>query len=148
MRSRNNGLTTSYVECLQMLELIITSISINEHFSAWERVVGSDCDKPIAAGYTKIDAYGTKAKAQSKHSNKQNATPFRGKITEDHISFEEAKHKAHDAQKLLFFSRLQLSLINVSRHVSAILWGDYGTGKVTIHHKRFLERSQFAVLLF
>ena len=131
IQSLKTGLTPSYVECLQMIEVIITSISIKNNLSSWERVVGSNYKKPIAAGHTPIQApSGIPKKSSSKQSLlKKFSSMFLGKTTDDHISFDEAKSKAHDAQKMLFFSKLQLSLLNISHHLSLILWGDYGTGK-------------------
>ena len=126
MKSKISGITQGYVESLKMLELIITSVSVKENFSTWQRVVGSNYDKPIATGYTPIHGdFGW----LKKNPTIKNTTFLHRKTTIDHISFDEAKYKFHDAQKLIFFSRLQLSLLNISRHLSLILWGDYGTGK-------------------
>ena len=99
--------------------------------SSWERVVGSNYKKPIASGHTPIQApSGIPKKSSSKQSMlKKFSSMFLGKTSDDHISFDEAKSKVHDAQKMLFFSKLQLSLLNISHHLSIILWGDYGTGK-------------------
>ena len=47
----------------------------------------------------------------------------------DTISLEEALYKYHDAQKVLFYSRFQVSLLNCSLHLHTILTGDYGVGK-------------------
>ena len=125
--SGKTGLTSSYLESLRMLELIITSISVNENLSAWERVLGPNHSEPISAGYTPIQgSFGATVKKKFKNT----INYFLGNTTPDHITFDDAKHKAHDAQKLLFFSRLQLSLLNISHCLSAILWGDYGTGNV------------------
>ena len=126
------GLNSSYVEYLRMIEVIITSISIKNNLSSWQRVVGSNYEKPIAAGHTQIQA---PSRIPKKSSSKQSmlkkfSSMFLGKTTDDHISFDEAKSKVHDAQKMLFFSKLQLSLLNISHHLSLILWGDYGTGKL------------------
>ena len=128
IQPRKLGLTPSYVESLQMIEVIVTSISIKNNLSSWERVVGSNYKKPIASGHTPIQApSGIPKKSSSKQS--MPSSMFLGKTTDDHISFDEAKSKVHDAQKMLFFSKLQLSLLNISHHLSLILWGDYGTGK-------------------
>ena len=131
LQSLKTGLTPSYVEYLRMMEVIITSISIKNNLSSWERVVGSNYKKPIAAGHTMIQApSGIPKKSSSKQSMlKKFSSMFLGKTTDDHISFDEAKSKVHDAQKMLFFSKLQLSLLNISHHLNLILWGDYGTGE-------------------
>ena len=115
MAPHKSVLSQNYAEYLSMLEIIITSISINNHLNAWERVVGSNYDKPIAVGHTAIDE----------------------KIVDDRISYDTAKSKSHDAQKLLFFSQLQLSLLKVSNYLCIILWGDYGTGSTVIFNYSF-----------
>ena len=50
--------------------------------------------------------------------------------TADKISLDEALFKYHDAQKVLFFSKCQMALLDVSYYLNVILWGDYGTGKL------------------
>ena len=138
INSGKTGLTQSYVECLGMLELIITSVSIIENLSAWERVLGLNFNEPISVGYTPSQGtFGAKVKAPSKKSGNSSL----GNKIPDHISFDEAKHKAHDAQKLMFFSRLQLCLLNIYHCLSAILWGDYGTGNIIYRYQYLNEKN-------
>ena len=126
------GLSVDYIEYLRVAEIIISSLSTESHLSAWKIVQGKKFNLPVAAGYTEIQGtFGLNPKKATKigknlQSKGQNIS------SPDEISFDEALHKFHDAQKLIFFSKLQLTLLDVSYHINMLLWSDYGTGECII----------------
>ena len=80
--------------------------------SAWKRVVGSKSHQQITAGFTPA----------------QPALLGKGQFG-DKIPLEDAMQKIHDANKVLFFSSMQLCVLNAPYLLNLLLWGDYGTGK-------------------
>ena len=145
--STNPVLRTEEVEFLRFFEIITSSLCTTSHIRAWTRVVGANCQLPIAAGYTPIQAPPIIGKGQFVNATKKakkllSSFSQRLKISSstiaqgatntpnpDEISLEEALFKYHDAQKVLFFSKFQTALLDVSFSLNVILWGDYGTGK-------------------
>ena len=129
---KNFGMSIDYSGYLKVTEMIISAVSTESHLSAWKIVEGQNYCLPIAAGYTKIDGtFGLNPKKLEELSKKLQQTS-KSHASSDEISFDEALHKFHDAQKLIFFSKLQLSLIDVSYHIHMILWSDYGTGMLIL----------------
>ena len=124
-----SGLSVDYIGYLRVAEIIISSLSTNSHLSAWKIVQGEKFSLPLAAGFTEAQGtFGLTPKQATKigkklQSNRQNVP------SPDEITFDEALHKFHDAQKLIFFSKLQLTLLDVSYHIHMLLWSDYGTGE-------------------
>ena len=121
------------VEFLRFFELITSSISTSSRISAWNWVQGSNQHLPVAAGHTPIQPSSTVGKGKfgfQKGKMSQNGPSSTSSVSApDTISLEEALYKYHDAQKVLFYSRLQVSLLNCSLHLHTILTGDYGVGK-------------------
>ena len=121
---------SDYMEYLRFFELAVSSISTASHLSAWTRIVGIKNNLPLSAGYTPVQ--GTFFKLiRAKLSSKSMQGSSSSKLT-----LEDAMLKFHDAEKLLFFSGQQLSLLSASHFLSVILWGDYGTGKFLVHFKK------------
>ena len=113
---------------LNFFELTVASISTGTYPSVWKTVVGSQAHQPITAGYTKMQSsvIGKGCFNNKKKKKFQNSSQIASNNT---ISLDDAIHRAHDAGKLLFFSSMQLGLLNTSQILSLLLWGDYGTGK-------------------
>ena len=129
LTSSNLGKSNDYVGYLKVIEMIISSLSTESHLSAWKVVEGENYDLPIAVGYTEIQGtFGLDPK-KVKNLEKKLKSSQLSNVSSDEITFDVAMHKFHDAQKLIFFSKLQLSLIDISIHIHMILWSDYGTGK-------------------
>ena len=115
---------------LNFFELMVCSVSTSEHLSAWKWVVGSKATKPINAGYTHMKqasvlgkgSFGGKKKGRKDARKNQNATPS------NKMTLDDAMHRAHDAGKVIFFSAIQVDLLNAPELICMLLWGDYGTG--------------------
>ena len=120
-------------EFLRIAETIISSLSTASFGFVWEIVQGRDFNFPITVGHTVIQGtFGITPQQTEKIKKKlQKSNSFVGKPCKASlkVSFNEACHKYHDVEKLIFFGKLQLSLINVSININIILWTDYGTGK-------------------
>ena len=129
------------VEFLRFFELITSSISTSSRLSAWNWVQGNNYKLPVGAGYTRIQPP-TKI-GKGKFANPKGKALLTGSLAtasasnSDVISLEEALYKYHDAQKLLFYSRLQVSLLNCSFYLHTILMGDYGVG-TTVSENRIV----------
>ena len=133
----NTGLTDSYREFLKFFEIAVASISSTYHMTPWAWIEGSNYTLPIAAGHTPVQ----KANFISKGSF---GTPIKGTKalataspgTSNKLTLVEAMTKFHDAEKLLFFSSLQLSLLSPGPETTyclfTILLGDYGTGRLIL----------------
>ena len=122
-------MTETYKQYLRVLEMMIGSLSITTHLSAWKRVVGTNHNMPITAGYTPIQGtFGAPIKKIKSKLSQLTAGGATASSLGGNISFDEALFKFHDVEKLIFFSQMQLSLLNISCHLNTILMGDYGTG--------------------
>ena len=112
------GDPSAYKEFLKFLELVACSICTTTHLSPWTRITGTKNQLPITAGHTPHEPprlgrgkFGTKTATNTK------------------LTLEEAISKVHDADKVLFFSACQLTVLSAPNFLNVILWGDYGTGK-------------------
>ena len=106
------------IEFLRFFEIITSSLSTTSHLPAWIRVEGPSYKLPIAAGFTPIQAPAKIGKGQfgipTTKASSSTAKGTANVTTTDMISLEEALFKYHDAQKVLFFSKLQMALLDVS----------------------------------
>ena len=115
---------TTYKQFLRVIELVAPT-KITSKLSAWTRITGTKCKGAINAGHTKNEPPPICSKGKSKQ----------GKRSKNYAELDKALARVHDAEKLLFFSSRQLDILSSSVFSKIILWGDYGTGKLTLNHE-------------
>ena len=111
------GYQNAYNEFLKVMELSVPT-KVASKLTAWTRITGTKNKGPINAGHTENEPV-TLNKGKSKL----------GRPVKNNAALDEALHRVHDAEKLIFFSSRQFDILSSSQFSKVVLWGDYGTGK-------------------